>query len=316
MSIRILGTGSYLPEKVMTNKDFEKIIDTTDEWISTRTGMSERHYVQDGMTNTDMCVIAAKRAMEQAGINANDIGGIIVATVTGEMSVPSIACQVQRELDIDECFAFDVNAACSGFLFALKVASGLVKKDGKPFIVIGTETLSRFMNMEDRGSCILFADGTGAAVVEYGDNLKYFEIYSKPDHDGFIEINGMNTIENGVQQPSYVSLKGKEVYVFSTREAQRVLTLALDELNMNTDQVDWYLFHQANLRIIQTAAARLKIPMEKVFVNIDKVANTAAASIPIALDDMNRQGLLKKGDIIALTGFGGGLTSGCAIYEW
>ncbi len=316
MSIRILGTGSYLPEKVMTNGDFEQLIDTSDEWIVTRTGIRERHYVEDGMWNKDMCAVAAERALQQAGVGKDDIGGIIVGTVTNEMGVPSVAAQVQRELGVAECFAFDVNAACTGFMYALKAASGLVKKGGKPFLVMGTETLSRFMNMDDRGSCILFGDGAGAAVVEAGDNMKYFEIYSKPDENHTIEINGMNTKADGAVQPSYVSLKGKEVYVYSTREAERVLSVAFDALHMTASDIDWFLLHQANVRILRTAAERLGLSMDRFFVNIGEVANTSAASIPIALDQMNRKGLLKKGNLLAIAGFGGGLTSGCAVYEW
>jgi 3-oxoacyl-[acyl-carrier-protein] synthase-3 len=233
-----MGTGSYLPEKLMTNEDFEKIIETSDEWITKRTGIKRRHYVDGGMDNCGMCVNAARLAMEQAGIGPGDLGGIVVATCTPEMAVPSTASRVQRALDIPECFAFDVSAACTGFMYALKAAGGLVKPGGKPVLVCGSETLSRFMNLDDRGSCILFADGAGAAVIEAGGNLKYFEIYSKPDNGHTIEINGMNTLVDGKYarslhgEPvsSYVSLKGKEVYVYSTREVERVMNLAMDEL--------------------------------------------------------------------------------------
>jgi 3-oxoacyl-[acyl-carrier-protein] synthase-3 len=316
MGLRILGTGSYLPERLMTNEDFEKIIDTSDEWITRRTGIKRRHYVSDGMTNADMCVKAARSAMDMAGIAPAGLGGVIVATCTGEMSVPSTAAHVQRAFGVPECFAFDVNAACTGFMYALRVAEGLMRPDGKPFLVCGSETLSRFMNLEDRGSCILFADGAGAVVVAPGDNLKYLEIYSKPDHNHTIEINGMNTMADGRLVPSLVSLKGREVYVYSTREVERIITLALDATEMDTGQVDWFVLHQANARIIKSAAERLRIPLEKCHINIDDVANTSAASVPIVLDQMNRQGKFKGGDKLVLAAFGGGLTSGCAVYEW
>ncbi len=318
MSIRVLGTGSYLPGRIMTNGDFEKIIDTSDEWIIKRTGIKRRHYVEDGDTNLTMCVAAAKQALDAAGIDARDIGGIIAATCTGEMSVPSTAAQIQREFGITgECFAFDVNAACSGFMYALKVASALIKANGKPFLVCGSETLSRFMNLEDRGSCILFADGAGAVVIAPGNNLKYVEIFSTPDYGHTIEINGMNSKDaDGNAIPSYVSLKGKEVYAYSTREAERVVIEALSTLGLKSEDVDWYLFHQANARIIKSAAERLGIPMDKCFVNIDDVANTSAASIPIALDQMMRSGRVKEGERMVIAAFGGGLTSGCAVYEW
>jgi len=316
MSIRILGTGSHLPEKLMTNGDFEKIIDTSDEWITTRTGIKRRHYVDNGMTNVKMCKAAAEKALEDAGLTKDDIGGIIVATVTGEMSVPSTASQLQREFDIPECFAFDIGAACSGFTYALKVASSMIKPDGKPILVCGSETLSRFMNMEDRASCVLFGDGAGCVLVGPGDNLKYFEVRSKPDRNHTIEINGMNTIVDGELQPSLVSLKGKEVYVYSTREVERIINIALEEVGWKADDVDWFVLHQANVRIIKTAAERLGIPMEKCYINIDDVANTSAASVPIVLDQMNKKGMLKKGDKLIIAAFGGGLTSGCAVYEW
>lgn len=315
-SFRILGTGSYLPEKIMTNEDFEKIIDTSDEWITTRTGIKRRHYVEDGMWNKDMCVLAAKEAMAQAGIGPQDIGGIVVGTVSNEMGVPSVASQVQRDLDIPECFAFDVNAACSGFMYALGAARSFVRPEGKPILVCGSETLSRFMNLEDRASCVLFADGAGCILIEAGDNLKYFELYSKPDKNHTIEINGMNTLVDGQVAPSYVSLKGKEVYVYSTREAERVLREGCEALSIRPEDIDWFVLHQANARIIRTAAERLGIPLERFFINIDEVANTSGGSVPIALDMMNKQGLLKKGDLLAIAAFGGGLTSGCAIYEW
>lgn len=316
MSIRIMGTGSYLPEKVMTNEDFEKIIDTSDEWITKRTGIKRRHYVENGMWNKDMCVIAANIAMKEAGVTKDDIGGIIVASVTNEMGVPSVASQIERELGIPEAVCFDVNSACTGFMFALKAASGLVKPGGKPFLVCGSETLSRFMNMEDRASCILFGDGAGAVVIESGDNMKYFEVYSKPDTEGLITINGMNTLKDGAVQPSYAALKGREVYVFATREAERVIRLALEETGKTPDEIDWFLMHQSNYRITKTIAQRLDVSMDKFYSNIDDTSNTSAASIPIALDQMNKKGMLKKGDTLVVAGFGGGLSSGCAVYEW
>ncbi len=316
MSIDIIGTGSYLPERLMTNEDFEKIIDTSDDWITQRTGIKRRHYVSDGMTNVDMSKIAAERAMEMAGVKPSDIGGIVLATATPEMSVPSTAAQLQREFGIEECFAFDVGAACTGFVYAFKVASALMKPDSKPMLVIGTETLSRFMNLEDRGSCILFGDGAGAVVVKPGDKLKYCEIYSKPDYSHTIEINGMNSMEDGKPVPSLVSLKGREVYAYSTREAERVINVAMEAVGIDSEQVDWLVMHQANARIVKSAAERLGFPEEKCPIIIDDTANTSAASVPIVLDKMNRDGSFKAGDTLVIAAFGGGLTSGCAVYNW
>lgn len=300
----------------MSNEDFEKIIDTSDEWITTRTGIKRRHYAADGEWNKDMCLKAATAALESAGLTPEDLGGIVVATVTNEMGVPSVASQLQREFGISGCPCFDVNAACSGFMYALGAAKGIIDDVQGPVLVCGTETLSRFMNLEDRGSCVLFGDGTGCVVLEPGDNLKYFALHAIPDTSHTIEINGMNTIVEEVVQPSHVSLKGKEVYVYSTREAERILKEAFEALGISADDIDWFVPHQANARIIKTAAERLGAAMDKFFVNIDEVANTSAASVPIALDMMNRQGLLKKGDRIAIAAFGGGLTSGVAVYDW
>lgn len=317
MSIKILGTGSYLPEKIMTNFDFEKIVDTSDEWITKRTGIKRRHY-SDGMTNAQMCVKAAQAALDDAGITVDDLGGIICASVTNEMQVPSVACQVQREMGAT-CLAFDVNAACSGFMFAMKTAAGFIMQDPqkKPILILGSETLSRLMNFEDRTTCILFGDGAGAAVVGEGDNLKFIELYSIPDTDHSLEIKGINwNIREGEPKFSYVEMDGKEIYKFATREVPRVAQEALNATGLEADDVDWVISHQANVRIIETAAKRLGIPMEKFYVNIDDVGNTSAASIPIVMDQMNKKGLLKRGDKVLIAGFGGGLTSACALFEW
>ena len=317
MSIKILGTGSYLPEKIMTNFDFEKIVETSDEWITKRTGIKRRHY-SDGMTNADMCVKAAQEALDDAGITVSDLGGIICASVTNEMQVPSVACQVQREMGAT-CLAFDVNAACSGFMFAMKTAAGFIMQDPqkKPILLLGSETLSRLMNFEDRTTCILFGDGAGAAVVGEGDNLKFIELYSIPDTDHSLEIKGINwNIREGESKFSYVEMDGREIYKFATREVPRVAQEALNATGLEADDVDWVISHQANVRIIETAAKRLGIPMEKFYVNIDDVGNTSAASIPIVMDQMNKKGLLKRGDKVLIAGFGGGLTSACALFEW
>lgn len=316
MSIRILGTGSYLPEKIMTNADFEKFLDTSDEWITTRTGIKKRH-IADGMTNCDMCVIAANQALDEAGLTIHDIGAIIVASVTNEMDVPSIASQMQRAMGARECAAFDINAACTGFMYALKTAVGFVLQDRRPVLILGTETLSRFMDWTDRSTCILFADGAGAAVAAPGDSLKYIEVYAHPDVNRSLEIPGINfSIAEGVPKFSYVSMDGKEIYKFATRQMPRDVQKAMDALGLAPDDIDWVVPHQANVRIIQEASRRLRIPPDKFYVNIQEVGNTSAASIPIVLDEMNKKNLLKPGDTIVIAGFGGGLTSACAVLEW
>lgn len=316
MSIDILGTGSYLPEKIMTNADFEKFLDTSDEWITTRTGIKQRH-IADGMTNCEMSVIAAERALADAGLTIDDIGTIIVASVTNEMDVPSIASQVQRSMGAVNCAAFDINAACTGFMYALKTAAGFIMQDGRPALVIGTEVLSRFMDWTDRTTCILFADGTGAAVVGKGDSLKYIEVYAHPDTGHSLEIPGINNgLEEGESKFSYVSMDGKEIYKFATRQMPADVKKAMDTLGLTPGDIDWVIPHQANIRIIEIASKRLGIPLEKFYVNIAEVGNTSGASIPIVMDEMKRKKLLKPGDTVAIAGFGGGLTSACAILNW
>ncbi len=316
MSISILGTGSYLPEKIMTNADFEKFLDTSDEWITTRTGIKQRHYA-NGMTNCQMSVIAANRALDDAGLTINDIGTIIVASVTNEMDVPSIASQVQREMGANSCAAFDINAACTGFMYGLKAAAGFVIQDKKPVLVIGTEVLSRFMDWNDRSTCILFADGSGAAVVGPGESLKYIEVYAHSDVNHSLEIPGINNgLEEGESRFSYVSMDGKEIYKFATRQMPQDVEKAMEALDLKPEDIDWVIPHQANVRIIKEASKRLQIPLEKFYVNIQDVGNTSAASIPIVLDEMNKKNLLKKGDTVVVAGFGGGLTSACAVLKW
>jgi 3-oxoacyl-[acyl-carrier-protein] synthase III len=311
-----LGTGSYLPEKVMTNADFEKFLDTSDEWITTRTGIKKRHLIE-GMTNCDMCVMAAQQALKEAGLSINDVGAIIVGSVTNEMAVPSIASQVQRAMGANGCAAFDINAACTGFMYALKAAVGFVMQDQKPVLVIGTETLSRVTDWTDRSTCILFADGAGAAVVGPGDSLKYIETYAHPDVNHSLEIPGLNHgMDENVPKFSYVTMDGKEIYKFATRQMPRDVQKAMDTLGLKPEDIDWVIPHQANIRIIQEASKRLNIPIEKFYINIQDVGNTSAASIPIVMDEMNKKGLLKKGDTVVIAGFGGGLTSACAVLVW
>ena len=315
MSIRILGTGSYIPEKVMTNADFEKFLDTSDEWIVKRTGIHRRH-IADGMLNAEMAQIAAERALEMAGVSVSELGAIICASVTNELQVPSIACHLVRSMGAS-CPAFDVNAACTGFMYALKTAAGLILQEPKPVLVVGTETLSRLMDYTDRTTCILFADGAGAAVVGPGENLKYFKLYAIPDTDHSLEIPGLNNgLEKGQPEYSFVKMDGKAIYVFATREVPRIVQEALDTLGWAPEEVDRMVAHQANIRILESASKRLNIPMEKFYSNIDEVGNTSSASIPILMDEMNRKGMFKSGDKVILVGFGGGLTLACAAFEW
>lgn len=316
MSFMIAGTGSYLPPKIVTNEDFEKIVDTSDEWIVQRTGIKTRHFVSEGQGNVDMCLAAAREAMQMAGVTKEEIGGIIVGTCTHEVSCPSLAGSLQRALEIERCVSFDVSAACSGFLFALKTAERFMTESDKCFLVVGSEVLSRFLNLEDRGTCVLFGDGAGAAVLKPGSSVKYLQIFTMPDSNYTLHIGGANMEKDGQLVRAEVAMKGREVYAFATKEFDRVIKEGLKAAGIGSEQVDLFVLHQANLRIIETAAKKLRIPMEKVITNIQENGNISAACIPVALDQANREGRLKRGDIVVMAAVGGGLSSGCAVLEW
>ena len=293
--MKITGTGSYLPPGRLTNFDLEKIVDTSDEWITTRTGIKSRHVV-DKELNVDKCIKAADKAMAMAGLKYTDLGAIVAASVTNEWQVPSLACQIQRATGASG-YAFDVSAACSGFMFALKTAQGLMMQDHKPILVLGSETLSRLMNWEDRGTCILFADGAGAVVCEEGDGIEYINLYSYPDTDHSLEIPGLNQgIKNG-EEPSwsFVTMNGRDIYKFATRTVPQIIEDALQATG--------------------TAQSEKK-KKKKWYSNIDEVGNTSSASVPILMDEMNTKGLLKNGNKIIVAGFGGGLTAASAVMNW
>ena len=314
--MKITGTGSYLPPGRLTNFDLEKIVDTSDEWITTRTGIKSRHVV-DKELNVDMCIKAADKAMAMAGLKYTDLGAIVAASVTNEWQVPSLACQIQRATGASG-YAFDVSAACSGFMFALKTAQGRMMQEQKPILVLGSETLSRLMNWEDRGTCILFADGAGAVVCEEGDGIEYINLYSYPDTDHSLEIPGLNQgIKNG-EEPSwsFVTMNGRDIYKFATRTVPQIIEDALQATGTAKEDIDWMVIHQANIRILKSAAQSCGIPFEKWYSNIDEVGNTSSASVPILMDEMNTKGLLKNGNKIIVAGFGGGLTAASAVMNW
>lgn len=315
MSFEIIGTGSHLPKKIVTNQDFEKIIDTSDEWIVQRTGIRQRYFAGEDERNADMCAEAARKAIAMAGITANGIDAIIAGTCSNETAIPSLACQIQRILGIERCFAFDVNAACSGFMFALKTAERFLA-EADTILVVGSDTLSRFLDMDDRNSCILFGDGSGAAIIKKGSRCKHFNIYTRPDVNDTLSMPGANARQDTQLVPSFISLKGREVYAFATRELETIIRDGLQACGLTVGDVSMFILHQANLRIIQSVAQRLGLAMDAFYTNIEDVANTSAACIPIALDQAGRAGKLHSGDIVVLASVGGGLSSGCAVYEW
>ncbi len=327
MTIRakIVGTGSCVPEKVLTNKDLEKIIDTSDEWITTRTGIKERHIVEQGENNSDLAVGAARAALKMATISPDDLGLIIVGTLSPDMPMPSVACLVQQALGAKKAGAMDVSATCSGFLYGLSIADKFVRSEpDMKVLVIGSEVLSRRTNWRDRTTCVLFADGAGAAVVTGGEGER--GIVSTCLHaDGtlweLLTIRGLGTahpvdasiLEKGWQ---YIEMQGRDVFKHAVKALESVALEAVDASGWSMEEIDLLIAHQANIRILEHLRERLSLPRDKVFINIHKYGNTSAASIPIALDEANRQGRLMAGDKVLLVSFGGGFTWAGVTMSW
>jgi 3-oxoacyl-[acyl-carrier-protein] synthase-3 len=321
MYSRIIGTGSYLPEKVLNNHDLEKLVDTSDEWIRERTGIKERHIAADTETTRDLAVAAARQAMEMAGKSVDDIDLIVLATTTPNNVFPSTACQVQHELGISGCAAFDLQAVCTGFIYALGVADKFIRSGTHHCaLVIGAETLSRILDWNDRGTCILFGDGAGAVVVEASDSPGILSThlhadgrYEKLLHVPFGVSQGY---QNLLQGEAYMQMKGNEVFRMAVNTLGRIADETLKHSNMSKSEVDWLVPHQANIRIIKAAAKKLAIDMDRVVVTVDTHGNTSAASVPLALDTAVRDGRIKKGETVMMEAFGGGFTWGSALLKF
>jgi len=322
---RIIGTGSYLPEKVLTNFDLEKMVDTTNDWISARTGIEERRIAAEHEMTSDLAVIAAQRAMEMAGVTADQIDLIIVGTITGDFPWPSTACLVQDKLGAVNAAAWDVSAACSGFVYALTSATQYLQSgSAKRALVIGAEILSRIIDWEDRNTCILFGDGAGAVVLEAqeGDNgILSTHLHADGSHWELLYQPGFGakhpaTVSGIEQRLPFLHMAGNEVYKMAVRSLYDVAVEALDANSMTTEDVKLLFPHQANRRILDAVKKRLKLRDDQMYVNVDKCGNTSGASIPIALDEANRNGLLNEGDILVFDAFGGGFTWGACILRW
>ena len=321
----ILGTGSELPSKVVTNHDLEKMVDTSDEWITVRTGIKERRVLEDGKGNADMALPAARRALADAGMDAKDLDAIIMATVTPDYPFPSSACVLEDMLGARNVFSFDVGAACSGFLNALSVAD-LFISTGKinNALVVGSDALSRLLNWQDRGTCILFGDAAGAVVLGATENGSGV-LSTKLRTDGsyvktlYVPAGGSlkpATLETVRRNEHTITMNGKEVFKIAVRSMEEISRQALAEAGVAIGQVSLVIPHQANRRIIVALAERLGVPLERVVVNVDKYGNTSAASIPVALDEAKRQGRIKPGNIVLLNAFGGGFTWGAAVVKF
>ena len=323
--VGIIGTGSCVPDNVVTNFDLEKIVDTNDQWIRERTGIEERRIAPEGVNTSDLATEAAKRALQMANLEPEDIDCIIMATLTPDMPLPSTACLVQSNLGAVNAAAFDLQAACSGFAYGLVTAASYINTGiYKNVLVIGGEVLSRILNWKDRSTCVLFGDGAGAAVVstvEEGYGIKGVDIGADGSKGMALAIpaGGIamqandKRIEEGL---TYVYMDGPEVYKFAVKVMGRTALKSLERAGMALEELDFFIPHQANIRIIESAAKRLNLPDEKVFVNLPKYGNTSAASIAIALDEAVRGGYLKRGDNVAFAGFGAGLTWASLVMKW
>lgn len=318
---RIAGTGGYLPEKVLTNTDLEKMVDTSDEWIRERSGIERRHIAADNETTSDMAIAAAKKAMDAADVTTDDIDLIIVATTTPDKVFPSTACIVQRRLDIEKIPAFDVHAACSGFIYALDIANRFIKTEGATTaLVIGSETYSRILDWTDRTTCVLFGDGAGAIVLRASDEAGVMSthIHSDGKHEELLHVPaGISSGYADVQkEAAFIHMKGHEVFRKAVNTLGSIASETLAGNGVDQKDLTWLVPHQANLRIIKAAARKLSLPMERVIVTVDEHANTSSASVPLALDVAVRDGRIKRGDLCLFEAFGAGFTWGSALVRY
>ncbi len=317
--------GSYLPAKILTNADLEAMVDTSDAWITERTGIKERHIAAKTEATSDLAYEASRIALDRAGLDAGDIEVIIVATVLGDMPFPSTACFLQKRLEANRAVGFDITATCSGFLYALYIADGFIRSGmHRRILVVGAETLSKVTDWKDRTTCVLFGDGAGAAVVEATEEdggILSISIHSDGSLSDLIQIPGggsRNPVSSSTlkKRMHYIQMKGNETFKVAVRTLEDVALKTLANNGLSASELSLLVPHQANLRIIQATADRLGLPMDKVVVNLDRVGNTSAASIPIALDEAVTEGRIRRGDYILLEAFGGGLTWAAALVKW
>lgn len=323
--VGVIGTGKYVPEKILTNSDLEKMVDTNDEWIVSRTGIRERHIAAPDQATSDLAYEAAVKALETAGMTGGDLDLIIVATITPDSSFPSTACILQDKLGAKGAAAFDLSAACSGFVYGLAAATSFIQSGMyNNALVIGADTLSRITDYTDRNTCVLFGDGAGAVIlgeVPEGRGFKSFDLGAEGAGGSLLKLEGggsrlpasEDTIAN---KQHYIYMNGREVFKFAVRVMGTATVDVLEKAGLDRTDVDLFVPHQANIRIIQSAMQRLELPEEKVVVNVDKYANTSAASIPLALVEAAEQGRMKEGDTVLMVGFGGGLTWGASVLVW
>ena len=328
LSVKISGTGSYLPDKILSNEDLEKIVDTSDEWITTRTGIKERRIAADTQSTSDLATEAAIGAMSDAKLTSDEIDLIIVATISPDAFFPSTACYVQKNIGAINALCFDVSAACSGFLYAMQIAENFISSgQRKNALIIGAEKLSSMVDWEDRNTCVLFGDGAGAAILTadeenegskkilasvLGSDGRQTDILHVPGGGSACPI----TPDNADQKLNAIRMQGREVYKYAVNAMRRAAEQVLEKSHMKVEDVDKLIPHQANLRIIEAITDRMGIPSERTFVNLDKYGNTSAAAVAIALDEANKTQSIKKGDIVLLVAFGAGLTWASSLLKW
>ncbi|WP_218644536.1 beta-ketoacyl-ACP synthase III [Thiomicrorhabdus cannonii] len=318
---RIIGTGGYLPEKILTNFDLEKIVDTSDEWIRERTGIEQRHIAADGQTTCDLAEQASLKAIEMAGIDPNSIDLIVLATTTPDKIFPSTACLLQQRLSIHGCPAFDVQAVCSGFVYALSVADQFVKTGmAKRALVVGAETLSRITNWEDRNTCVLFGDGAGAVVLEasHEAGILSTHIHADGQYEELLHVpSGPSKLpQTDELAERTMAMKGNEVFKVAVNTLSRIAGETLEANGIKQEDLDWLVPHQANLRIISATAKKLKLRDDQTVVTVNKHANTSSASVPLALDEAVRDGRIQRGQMVLMEAFGGGFTWGSALIKF
>ncbi|HEX3035474.1 MAG TPA: beta-ketoacyl-ACP synthase III [Thermodesulfobacteriota bacterium] len=322
--VRIVGTGLSVPERILSNYDLEKMVDTSDEWIRTRTGIVERRIAAPDVSSSDMAYEASLRALEAASVDPKDVDGIIIGTVTPDYLFPSTACVLQSRLGAKRAFAFDILAGCSGFLYALQVGKGLIETgDSRTLLIVGAETLSRIVDFEDRATCILFGDGAGAAVITKSEEPGILSICLHADGDNWelLYMPGGGacipaTQESVKNKLHYLKMKGNDVFKVAVKAMETASIEAIKKAGVNPDEIDLFIAHQANLRIMDAVRRRLDLPPEKVFINVDRYGNTSSASVPIALDEAVREGRVKRGDLILFAVFGAGFTWGAGVVRW
>ncbi len=321
MHARITGTGSYLPDKVLTNHDLERMVDTSDAWIRERTGIEKRHIAAADQTTCDLAEQAARRALEAAGRRPDEVDLIIVATTTPDRIFPSTACLLQQRLDIHGCAAFDVQAVCTGFVYALGVADKFVRTgSAKCALVVGAETLSRIVDWNDRTTCVLFGDGAGAVVLEASaePGILSTHLHADGSYESLLTVNAgvSQGYDRLASSGGFIEMKGNEVFKMAVNTLGRIVDETLAANHMKKSDVDWLIPHQANIRIIQATAKKLKLPTERVVITVDQHGNTSAASVPLALDTAVRDGRIKRGETLLMEAFGGGFTWGSALLKF